>query len=770
MMSLHNLTESCKLGAKIPNKTTIATHMQWNGTAPTYLSLAPVEETKLLSILVSNHTAGTPTFIHECFNIDAFALVFDIDGEPGAKTMEEILKPMFAAVREIFESGDESIFNCIIFTASSENKMSYHIHWPDLIVNKSRMKDVYNTVFKHDKTMLDFVDKQICDSLRLRMAYSDKFDKGIMGPAGRPVRYYGAYNNNGLAGKRYFPEWENDHLEMLMKAKVRRSEGTPLTPVNRRGNTIESMVLGGGEEPVDIDFAFHDKQNFAALPPEYYSPANMGPVISYLQSTYEHDNEALFEKIVTYMNNFVSIILGHPGKTVYMIRTHNREGGQQKWKYIQKSQIDFKLIFEHVKCQGLYVNPKNGDRKYMTNTVAEVWMTHPKKKCHERIIFNPNPNAPNANNLNLYQGLRITSDECAEVVAGKDYIKIIEPILVHIKEVWCDSDSELYEYVIRWLASATLKPWVKLGVSLVLVGGEGCGKSCVVSAIGKVFGTHYLHITDMEDLLGKFCSLLEDKLFLFADEAFWGGDRKLTGKLKGLVTEPQVRCEHKGFDTYYVDNYTNYIIASNNTHAVPAGEDARRWVCLGCSNKYKGNHEYFRKLNSTLKDDDYLGIKCLMYYFANDLDMKDWLPQIFKTTQLLREQKRMSMDTEDVFWDQVLNRKYIIPWDEYEYFDPCMDDRDLVRLGYGEKWNYQIMPFDKLYEFYKTEMSGVSHKNVHQIMTFQRHMKSTGLFKSIAPPIFTEKNRCLWVCVNFTHCRKVWREKYNDPNMEFEVK
>ena len=58
-----------------------------------------MEESRMLITLAQNYDAGVPSFIHECFDIEAFALVFDIDGEPNAKTKDEILKPLFAAGR-----------------------------------------------------------------------------------------------------------------------------------------------------------------------------------------------------------------------------------------------------------------------------------------------------------------------------------------------------------------------------------------------------------------------------------------------------------------------------------------------------------------------------------------------------------------------------------------------------------------------------------------------------------------------------------------------
>ena len=431
MMSLYQIVEGCKLGARAANKTKIATHMEFKQ-YPNYISVSPMEESRLLKILAQNHETGTPSFIHECFDTDAFALVFDIDGEPGAKTIDQILKPMYAAVREIFETRDESIFNCVIFTASSENKMSYHIHWPDIIVDKHIMEQVYNTVFRSDNSMRDFIDFQIIKSCKLRMAFSDKWDHHLGGGAGRKLQYAGAYNNNGLAGRRYTPEWEQDTYETLLKSRVRRSEGTQKTQLFKKVSTIESAITSD-LTPIDFDFGPHDESDFLDMPPEFYTVTKMQYVIRYLEEKYKED--VLYDRIVVYMNNFVSMITDHPGKTIFVIRKHIADGGKQQWKYIQKGKKDFLEIMEHVKVElQIQTRNKKGEKesKSLTSTIGQIWMTHPKRKSYSTIVFNPDPFQPlRGNDLNLYQGLRVTYPECENVVHTQlvDYMAIIKPIL-----------------------------------------------------------------------------------------------------------------------------------------------------------------------------------------------------------------------------------------------------------------------------------------------------------------------------------------------------
>ena len=149
--------------------------------------------------------------------------------------------------------------------------------------------------------------------------------------------------------------------------------------------------------------------------------------------------------------------------------------------------------------------------------------------------------------------------------------------------------------------------------------------------------------------------------------------------------------------------------------------------------------------------------------------MTGWVPQTVPVTNLLRAQKANSYDSIELFWDAILNRKYIMPWNEYEYTDPCLDDTSLVRMSYGEKHDYQILPFQKLYALYKDEMQGQMSR-VYSIQRFKQYMKDKEFFKKIDPPEFAECRREMWVCVNFTKCRQMWKKAHCDPHMEFDTK
>jgi hypothetical protein len=61
----------------------------------------------------------------------------------------------------------------------------------------------------------------------------------------------------------------------------------------------------------------------------------------------------------------------------------------------------------------------------------------------------------------------------------------------------------------------------------------------------RLFGQHGLRIQSREHLTGRFNPHLRDCCLLFADEAYWPGDKTAEGILKGLITEPDIPIEAK---------------------------------------------------------------------------------------------------------------------------------------------------------------------------------------------------------------------------------
>ena len=604
------------IGAAVADKMKVATHFRQNEYVQ-YYGVPDASHETLLQIQAVAIDAGETIYLHEVFS-ERFALVFDIDGHEKGKELKDILCNIYRSMRDIFVIDPQDL-TCLVFSASDETKMSYHIHFPYIIVNKHTCMVVYENIFKRDKTMRDYIDEQIISSGKLRMAFSDKYkkpvfdDKGQLqtqgGPAHRALRYYGTFDYRGEGGRRIFPEYENDTLQLLKLARVRRKKEELLTDL-RCVRDAEQIPLNSKLQYDDIDLEPHDDMDFSKLPPEYYSIYNDGMqvVIEYISSKYGHksnfDPETMKLKITKFLNNIVTMITDHPGKTIFLLRAYVRGRHVQKWNFIQKNQKDFLLMFEHLRVI-VPIPTEKGLFKTRLVSIGQIWMEHPEKKCKGKIVFDPRPTYTQGRDVfNIYSGLSLTVDKCKidvlkSKIDYKDYIKIL---LRHIFDIWCNENDTIYQYVIKWLAHAVLKPWIKMGVALVLVGAEGVGKSKIVEALGQIYGKHYLHITDMEDLLGKFNSHLADKLFVFADEAVPGNCKSLSGKLKGLLTEPSLRCEHKGFDTYYVDNYSNFIFASNNDHAIQAGESSRRFMCLNCTSKYRGNYDHFKELDLTRID------------------------------------------------------------------------------------------------------------------------------------------------------------------------
>ncbi len=175
-----------------------------------------------------------------------------------------------------------------------------------------------------------------------------------------------------------------------------------------------------------------------------------------------------------------------------------------------------------------------------------------------------------------------------------------------LEKVICYGNKELADWVDSWVSQMYQNPETKPGTALALLGGQGIGKDTFVEIITRPLGdSYYQKIANMDVLFSQFNEHLAACLLLYANEATWGGDHRGAGILKDEITADNrlLNPKHKG--SSIIKNYTRYIFASNEMHALRINNDDRRYCVLQVSDAKKNDHRYFKKLRDWLNKGGY---------------------------------------------------------------------------------------------------------------------------------------------------------------------
>lgn len=275
---------------------------------------------------------------------------------------------------------------------------------------------------------------------------------------------------------------------------------------------------------------------------------------------------------------------------------------------------------------------------------ADVWLAHRKRRDLKGIVFAPyRPGRPVEYPLyyNSFRGWPIEPREgdCSRYLG-------------HLKDIICKGNEQHYQWLLGVMAHAIQEPAVKLGISVVLRGKQGTGKGKALEWFGKLFGQHFIQLTQSQQLLGRFNAHLEEKLLIFADEAFWAGDKEAEGHLKALVTERESVVERKGVDAVRTNNYARLFIASNHDWVVPAGTEERRFAVFDVSDARMQDHAYFAAIDDEMVNG---GLQALMHYLLH-FDYSQINIRAIPTTTALLEQKEASLGPIVRWWKDGLWR------------------------------------------------------------------------------------------------------------------
>jgi len=323
---------------------------------------------------------------------------------------------------------------------------------------------------------------------------------------------------------------------------------------------------------------------------------------------------------------------------------------------IRTSFTDFRNFHSNRKV--IIGKDKNGNHIY--SALGTAWLSHPERRQYNGIIMSPGGDV--VGYYNLWRGYAVKAVNGSWKLMRK-----------HIFEVICDSNDPVYQYLMGWLARMIQQPGNQGEVAIVLQGGRGTGKGMFGNALCRVLGQHACHVTNGQHVTGNFNAHLEDCIFLFADEAFWAGDKQAENVLKGLITESTIPIERKGVDLKTVPNMLHVLMASNNDWVVPAGMDERRYCVLKVSNRYAQDHKYFADL---VREMDNGGLEAMLYDLQQ-LDISAFNVRAVPNTAGLVEQKIQSLDPVMSWWYQKIQ------------------DGELL-----DDYDWEPVPFQKLYDDY----------------------------------------------------------------------
>ena len=210
--------------------------------------------------------------------------------------------------------------------------------------------------------------------------------------------------------------------------------------------------------------------------------------------------------------------------------------------------------------------------------VGAAWLRSPRARRYDHAMVWPPGGLPcPANVYNMWQGYGVKAATGApQGTTGAEWPLIRE----FLATVICGGDVASFDYLIRWIAWCVQHPGEPIGTAVVLQGLPATGKGTLGKLVGMLFDKHGLLTERGDDIVGRFNAILEDKLFVFADEALFAGDPRIAPRLRGMVTNPVLTIEGKGQAQRTIKNRLKLIVATNDLHALHIQVGDRRWLVL----------------------------------------------------------------------------------------------------------------------------------------------------------------------------------------------
>lgn len=177
--------------------------------------------------------------------------------------------------------------------------------------------------------------------------------------------------------------------------------------------------------------------------------------------------------------------------------------------------------------------------------------------------------------------------------------------LEYLFVVICDSNQIMYNYMEEYLTFISRNPNAKSERAIVLIGGQGTGKSTFVEFLADWFYGNAIsmsNLTGMGQLLSDKNGHLTGKKFICVNELASSKDSFYSDneRLKSLITETNVVIRDLYCKARTVEQFTEYVFCSNHLQSLNVEKMDRRFVILKVSDCHRQDNVYWAKLRSQI--------------------------------------------------------------------------------------------------------------------------------------------------------------------------
>ena len=296
------------------------------------------------------------------------------------------------------------------------------------------------------------------------------------------------------------------------------------------------------------------------------------------------EDEKQYQRLMAIAEKYAIAIVG--GRTRYLATTDERLTGQR-------------FRFLHAEAFKSELAPLAPFIKRMP--MSDAFIKWDQRPYYKGLGFWPDGVVPDGY-LNLFNGYRV------EPEAGGD----IDPFLTLVHHLCKDSGEDAEECLLNWLAHMFQCPSEKPSFAVLIYGVQGSGKGTLYRTLHAMLGHLAIQLNGSWNLTGRFNAVLEGRLLVYADEVDLG-TKGVAGRLKAIITEPNLAIERKNVDVELMTNYTRLLFACNTEDSPLFAESTERRYLVIETPEETLPPEFFSSYAKWLKS----SAGCLLHYLMN---------------------------------------------------------------------------------------------------------------------------------------------------------